>query len=48
MTGTDKMIEMIKMAYITVYGESKWNSLNDQQKHDVVMIITRDALNRIG
>ena len=34
----EKMIQMAKEAYITVMGESKWNSLTDEQKHDVVML----------
>lgn len=44
---TDKMIDMIVKSYITVMGEEKWNSLSDEQKHDVVMTIATDALNRI-
>lgn len=44
---TDKMIDMIASAYITVMGKEKWNSLSDEQKHDVVMTIATDALNRI-
>lgn len=44
---TDKMIDMIASAYITVMGKEKWNSLSDEQKHDVVMVIAKDALNRI-
>lgn len=41
------IIEMIKEAYITVYGEAKWESLTDEQKHDAIMAIARDANNRI-
>ena len=44
---TDKMIDMIVKSYITVMGEEKWDSLSDEQKHDVVMVIAKDALNRI-
>lgn len=44
----DKMIDMIVKSYITVMGEEKWNSLTDEQKHDVVMTIAKDALNRIN
>lgn len=40
----NKMIDMITTAYITVYGYEKWNNLSDQQKHDVIMTITKDAL----
>ena len=45
---TDKMIDMIVKSYITVMGAEKWNSLSDEQKHDVVMVIAKDALNRIN
>ena len=48
MNNTDKMINMIAAAYIEVYGIEKWNSMTDKQKHDAVMIIAKDALNRIG
>ena len=48
MNQVDKMIDMIASAYISVYGAAKWNSLTDQQKHDAVMIIACDALNRRG
>lgn len=44
----DKMIDMIIKSYITVMGEEKWNSLTDEQKHDVIMTIAKDALNRIN
>lgn len=37
------IIEMVREAYITVMGEKKWNSLTDQEKHDVVMAIVSDA-----
>lgn len=42
MNGFNEMIEMIKNAYITVYGIEKWNSLSDSEKHDAVMIIAKD------
>lgn len=42
------MIDMIVKSYITVMGEEKWNSLTDEQKHDVVMTIAKDALNRVN
>lgn len=35
----EKMIQMAKKAYIAVMGESKWNGLTDDQKHDVVMMV---------
>lgn len=40
----DKMIELVKEAYITVMGREKWESLTDAQKHDAVMIIVQGAL----
>lgn len=39
-----KLINSIVEAYIKVMGQSKWDSLNDQQKHDVVMTIVKDML----
>lgn len=45
---TDEIIiDMIVKSYVTIMGEEKWNSLSDEQKHDVVMTIATDALNRI-
>lgn len=41
------MIDMIVKSYVTIMGEEKWNSLSDEQKHDVVMTIATDALNRM-
>lgn len=38
----EKMIEMIKTAYVEVMGIEKWNSLTDNQKHDVIMTIVKD------
>lgn len=38
------MIDMIVKAYIEVMGAEKWNSLNDEQKHDAVMMIAKGAL----
>lgn len=40
-----QMIEMVRTAYVKVYGEAKWISLTNQQKHDVVMILCEDLLN---
>ena len=40
-------IETIKEAYIKVMGIEKWNSLTDKQKHDVIMILVKDMLERI-
>ena len=42
----EKMIDMIAEAYMQVYGTEKWDSLTDDEKHDVVMIIVTDLLNR--
>ena len=39
---------MIAEAYITVMGLEKWNSLNDQEKHDVIMTIARDLNKALG
>ena len=40
----EKMVEMIKKAYIEVMGIEKWDSLSDDEKHDVIMIICKDLL----
>lgn len=37
-------INLIKRAYIKVYGAEKWESLDDQEKHDVVMILAKNLL----
>lgn len=42
MNGFEKMVEMIKSAYIEVYGIEKWESLNNQEKHDAIMFIAKD------
>jgi len=34
--------EAAKEAYIAIMGKTKWNSLTDQQKHDVIMIMVKD------
>ena len=41
------MIDMIVEAYIKVYGEEKWITLTDEQKHDAVMSILNDLNNRL-
>lgn len=43
----EQMVEMIKKSYIQVMGIEKWNSLSDEEKHDVIMIICKDALGRV-
>lgn len=35
-------INLIKRAYINTYGEEKWISLTDDEKHDAVMILARN------
>ena len=44
----ETMVEMIKNAYISVYGEAKWNSLTDTEKHDAVMYIAKDFGKLVG
>ena len=44
----ETMVEMIKNAYISVYGEAKWNSLTDAEKHDAVMYIAKDFGKLVG
>ena len=39
-----KIINSIVEAYVKVMGQSKWNSLSDQQKHDAIMAIVKDML----
>ena len=48
MNGFETMVEMIKNAYISVYGEAKWNSLDDNEKHDAVMYIAKDFGKLVG
>lgn len=42
-----EMAEMIARAYVKVYGIEKWNSLNEQQQHDVIMTIANDVNSRL-
>lgn len=35
---------MIQEAYIQTYSLEKWQSLTDQQRHDVIMTLARDTL----
>ena len=44
----ETMVEMIKNAYISVYGEAKWNSLSDPEKHDAIMYIAKDFGKLVG
>lgn len=48
MNGFEAMVEMIKSAYVSVYGESKWNSMTDTEKHDAVMFIVKDMSKAMG
>lgn len=43
----DRMIEMVAESYITVYGKEKWQTLSDQEKHDAIMFIVKDLINRL-
>ena len=43
----EMLIEVMKGAYIKVMGVEKWNSLTDEQKHDVIMAMVRDSLKAI-
>lgn len=42
------MVKKIENAYITVMGQEKWDSLTEQQRHDVVMLITKDMLKALN
>ena len=44
----EKMIQMVKEAYINVYGVDKWSNMTDAQKHDVVMILWYDIGKSMG
>lgn len=37
-------INLIKGAYIKVFRAEKWESLNDQEKHDVIMILANNLM----
>ena len=43
----EMLIEVMKDAYIKVMGFEKWNSLTDEQKHDVIMGLVKDSLKAI-
>lgn len=40
----EKIINMMKEAYITAMGREAWDKLTDQQKHDAIMIMVKDSL----
>ena len=48
MNGFETLVEMIKTAYISVYGEAKWNSLAGTEKHDAIMYIAKDFGKLVG
>ena len=39
-----KIIDSIIKAYITVYGESKWDGLTAEEQHEVIMILVKNLL----
>jgi hypothetical protein len=39
-----RIVNSIVETYIEVMGQSKWDSLSDQQKHDMIMRIVKDVL----
>lgn len=42
-----EIVNMIVKAYIDVYGVEKWNSLTEQEQHDAIMIIAKDAYSQM-
>lgn len=42
-----KVVNMVIDAYISVMGEDKWNSLTEQQQHDVIMILIKDMIKAV-
>ena len=44
---TEKLVDLMQDAYIKVMGLEKWNSLTDEQKHDAIMLMVKDALKAI-
>lgn len=47
MENWEKMVNMIKQAYIETLGDGRWNSMTNAEKHDVVMMITKSMLKAI-
>ena len=37
----EMFIESAKNAYIKIMGKEKWNSLTNEEKHDVVMMLAK-------
>jgi hypothetical protein len=44
----ETMVNMIKGAYIEVYGVEKWESLTNQEKRDAIMFIAKDLSKAIA
>lgn len=40
----EKIIDMMKTAYITEMGLEAWERLTDEQKHDAIMLMAKDSL----
>lgn len=38
------VVNLVIDSYIAVYGLEKWNSLTEQQQHDVIILITKTAV----
>lgn len=38
------IVNMICEAYISVYGQQKWDNLTAEEQHDVIMTIAKDLL----
>ena len=39
-----QIVNMVIDAYISVMGAEKWRSLTEEQQHDAIMILVKDAL----
>lgn len=48
MNGFEKIVEMIKGAYIVTYGIENWNGLTADEKRDVVMTVAKDMCINLG
>ena len=42
-----RMANRIAGAYIQVMGQEKWDSLTEQEQHDVIMILAKDMLKAV-
>lgn len=43
----ERIIDIVKEVYISVYGLEKWYRLSDTEKHDVTMIMVRGMIKMI-